>query len=791
MTGPTDELRERVRALLAARAGKPVRLAELVMMLGLPPSDRRRMKRIMREMVEEGFVLRSRGHSYAAPLPRHETAGILRVSPRGFGFVVPDDSAITGENAAGVFVPQNAMGQALHGDRVKVRLVKVGGRSPEGTVIEVLERANAEVTGTYYATNRGGQVNPRNERLGRVVATGKPDPRLGVANGDLVVAKVTEWTPVSEPLMGEVVERLGAPGERGLSVTMVIRDAGVDPAFPAGALAEAAALAPGITTGEISRRLDLRDVATFTMDGPNAKDFDDALSVERTPDGLWQLGVHIADVAHYVAEGTALDREAFDRATSIYPVDRVVPMLPERLSNGLCSLKPREDRLTLSCLMEIDGAGRVHDYSIRQSIIRSAHRLTYEEVQELMDGQATPDAVLTIGDIRPQLEALYELRRVLTAMRLRRGALDLDVPETEVRLDAHGTPLAIERRPRLESHRVVEECMLIANEVVATHLFNLHIPSIFRIHEDPDTAKLRKLAPVLEHLGIRFPAKRDITPEAIQVALDRATELETGFIARRLILRAMMRAHYDDENQGHYGLASPCYTHFTSPIRRYPDLIVHRLLKECIVAGAPMDGVYSPPGEPTPDHGLAGSPRISLLAPPPLPHQRIAFLRSHMGEWARHCSEREQRAEEIEREATKVKVLEYMRQFLGDEFDGYVVAVLNWGFFVELVDIPVDGLVHVRNLEDDFFEYDDERMILVGKHTGETVKLGDRVRVALDVVNLVALEMDFALVRKYSGEKSKGEREERHRQKMAKAVRHAVRQPKFGGFQRRGGRRHK
>jgi ribonuclease R len=786
-----DELRDRIRHLLRSRSGRPLRLGEMMAALGLAPSERRTLRRLLRDMAIEGLVSQWRGHLYSLPARQGEVVGILRTTATGFGFVTPEMEFVCGDDRYEIFVPRKRMADAMHGDKVLVRVITETAKSPEGQVLRVIERGTKQIVGTYYNTQRGGQVIPRDERFNRTVLTRKPPPHLRVANGDYVLCRIIEWTSASEPLAGEVVELLGSPDTPGIDVTMIIRDAGVDPEFPAAALAQAAELPAVIPPQEIARRRDFRDMVTFTMDGATAKDFDDALSIERLDDGMWRLGVHIADVAHYVPEGSPLDAEAYERATSIYPVDRVVPMLPERLSNDLCSLRPDEDRLTMSCLMEIDAQGRVWDYEICEGIIRSRHRLVYETVQLLADGKAPPDIIRRIGDVRPQLEELYRLREVLTRMRIRRGALDLDVPETEVELDASGRPVAIHRRPRLGSHRVVEECMLIANEVVAAHLFNLHIPSVYRVHEDPNTNKLRKLIPVLAHMGVKFPAKKDITPEAIQAALSRSEQIETGFIARRLILRAMMRAHYHDENLGHYGLASDCYTHFTSPIRRYPDLIVHRLLKEAMRHGAPMSGRYAPPGMPPPEHGSAGKPRVSLMAPPVLPEERISYLRSVLGDWTKHCSERERRAEEIENEATSVKALEYMRDRLGQEFDGYVTSVLNWGFFVELDEIPVDGLVHIRTLDDDFYEYDEEHMLLTGRQSGRTYRIGDRVRVVVENVSVSAVTMDLVIVRKYaSGKESYEERQLRHARKRAKAERHAARRPRFGGFQRRGRRRH-
>ncbi|AXA34884.1 MAG: ribonuclease R [Candidatus Hydrogenedentota bacterium] len=782
-------LRNRILDYIRAHRTRTVSLNELMKELGLPSADRRRVQAVLHELCAQGQIIRVRGHHYGLPERVPTITGILHVNPKGFGFVTPDEAYIHGtEPAQTIFIPLKRMHDALHGDRVMVRVRSEAGKSPEGEVVKVLERGTRELVGTFYFTRKGGQVIPRNERITRVIFTERPHPSLRVKDGVFVLAEITEWTPANQPLYGRVKEVLGDEETAGIDVTVIIRDAGVDPDFPPEVLAEAEALPSRIPQEEYHRRMDLRNVVTFTMDGATAKDFDDALSIEPLPDNRWLLGVHIADVAYYVREGSALDREAFDRGTSIYPVDRVVPMLPERLSNDLCSLRPNEDRLALSCFMEIDRRGRVHEYSIRPSIIRSRHRLIYEQVQEFMEGRATPEIRRKLADIRPQLDELYQLRRVLTDMRLRRGALDLDIPETEVHFAPDGSVTDVVRRQRLEAHRVVEECMLIANEVVATHLFRLRAPAIYRVHDEPDKNKLRQLQPILAQLGVRFPARKDITSDAIQIALERTEHLETGFIARRLILRAMMQAHYSDENIGHYGLASPCYTHFTSPIRRYPDLIVHRILHEVAAAGAPMEGIYEPlrdPREDEPERKPHSSYRETHHLPPP----RVAHWRRILGPIARHSSERERRAQEIEYQAIQAKSLEYIRQFLGQEFEGYITSVLTWGFFVELREMPIEGLVHVRNLEDDYYEYDEERMVLVGRESGRTFKLGDRVIVAVEHANLAALELDFALVEHIRPRESTETDRERWREKQARKKRHAERRPTHGGFQKRGRRR--
>lgn len=787
------ELKDRIQKFLENHTGRPPRLQDVMKALKIAPTERKSVRRIMRELQVEGHLSLLPSRTYVASSPRHTFSGVLRASKRGFGFIVPD----IGENlptAGDVYVSRKGMGDAMNGDRVRVKLIageqsrrQGAARLAEGQVIEVLERGTTTIVGIFYRTRSGGNVIPRDERLNRTIVTPKPNPDIGVLDGDYVVAEITAWTHPTEPLIGRVTERLGSTDTKGIDITVLIRDAGVDPDFSAEVLEEVNAIPEPIPDAELARRTDFRNLLTFTMDGATAKDFDDALSIERLDETMVRLGVHIADVSYYVEERSALDEEALERATSIYPIDRVVPMLPEKLSNNLCSLRPREDRLTISCFMDIDNQGQVHGYSIHEGVIRSAHRLIYEEVQAVMDGTAEPKLARSLGNIRVQLEELYTLRKILTEMRLRRGALDLDIPEMEMLFDEEGHVTGITRRDRLNSHRVVEECMLLANEVVATHLFNLQIPSVYRVHEEPDLEKLRQLIPVLAQLGVKFPAKKELTPDAIQAGLDQAAKLEAGFIARHLILRAMARAHYSEENRGHYGLGSTCYTHFTSPIRRYPDLIVHRLLRETAANGVRTSGKYRPPaiasgGSHDP---IAGHENLHGL-----PKERFTYWEQRLPSWTKHCSERERRAEDIENDAGKVKSLEFMKKFVGQEFDGLITGVMNFGLFVELVDLPVEGLLHVKKLSGDFFEFDEERMNLVGRETGDTFKLGDRLRIFIENVNVSSLELDFGLAEKYVPEGSAERRSAVGQDRMEKQKRHQARRPRTGGFQARGhGRR--
>lgn len=749
-----DDLKQQVRELLEKSPERSSRLNDICRELKIPAELRRDVRRALRELEADAFITRLRGHTFISAKSSRLITGTLRMSRRGFGFITPDVNEELGEPAGDVFVSAKNVGEALTGDQVRVRILPPrSGRSSdpglkrEGRIVEVLQRGTPQIVGTFYRNKKGGHVIPHDRTIGRTVATPLPHPNLGVEEGAYVLTEITGWTHKNEPLIGKVIELIGYPDDKGIDITLLVRDSGVEPDFPEEVLQAAEQVPSVIPAEEIANRTDFRDIITFTMDGSTAKDFDDAISIERLDNGRFRLGVHIADVSYYVRENSVIDLEAYDRATSIYPVDRVVPMLPERLSNDMCSLRPDEDRLTMSCLMDIDEEGMVHNYSIHQGIIRSAHRLIYEEVQSVMDGTAPPELAKKLGGILLQLEDLYRLRQILTGMRLRRGALDLDIPETTVVFKDDGTVSHVDKRNRLDAHRVIEECMLIANEVVATHLFNLPVPSVYRVHEDPDMEKLRSLVPVLSNLGVKIAGKKQISSDTLQKALKQTAHLDAGPIARRLILRAMMRARYFDENLGHYGLASACYTHFTSPIRRYPDLIIHRLLRETMENGAKISGKYRPPifGEDHDDDNSENFERSKALSP-----ERLKHWQDVLPSMVAHCSDRERRAEDIEKDAVLTTIIAYMRKFLGQEFEGIVTGFNSWGMFVELKDIPVEGVVRYKDIHDDYYEYDDEYMRLVGKQTGRVIKLSEKVRVVLEVADVSAMTLDFIFIEKLS-----------------------------------------
>jgi len=788
---PFEQLKSRIREVLDKHKGNAVHIAQLLDALGLPHTERKRIRRILKEMTEEGTTVKMRGMAIAIPSNKTEVVGNLRTSGKGFGFLKVDTDDVAAGKPVTVFIPRKYMMDAMNGDRVRARLLGETRKLTEGQILEVLERSACTVVGTYAHIKRGGYVTPCDERIIRNIVTPRPAPEMSLNNGDFVLVRIDDWTSSSEDMRGTILKRIGAPGDCGIDISVAVLSHGVETEFSPQAIQEAEALDATLSENELSRRLDLRELTTFTIDGAGAKDFDDAISISRECDRQWLLGVHIADVSHYVQPGTGLDADASDRSTSIYPIDRVIPMLPHKLSDNICSLRPGEDRFVVSVFMHIDENGMVHEYSIHNAVIRSSYRLIYEDVQAIMDHTASPELIRSIGSLRDRFDELYALRKVLTEMRVKRGALDLDMPEPVIQLDTNGNPVELRLSERLESHRVIEECMLIANEVVATHLWNHHLPCVYRVHEPPDQEKIHSMLPVLSYLGLKFPSRAEIDSKSIQSAINTTAHLPHGFIARRLLLRAMMQARYSIENLEHFGLASKCYCHFTSPIRRYSDLLVHRILKDSIAKGIPSKGFYSPPGALPPEHGIARPNATSKAATSTLPPNYCTIPEHELSRLADHCSEREQRAEQVERDAAQIKTVEYMKRHVGETFDGVISTVLPQGFFVQLNDLPVEGFVAIRNLLDDFYEFNDEKMSYRGKTTGTIIKLADAVTISVLHANTDKMELDFALREHIASEKeTPEERKKRTKNFFKPRTQNRGRKPFYRG-RKTGKRKHR
>lgn len=703
-----DDLLDRIRRTI----DHPATVRELMDRLGWPPRQRTSLRRRLAALVERGDLIQIRGHRFGLPDRMHLVTGRVHVHRRGFGFVTPEHPADS--SGGDVFIAGANLNQAMHGDRVVVRVERQ--RDPgraEGRILRILERAATQLTGRYDSDGGAiGYVVPMDRRLLMDVEIPAAD-RGAARPGDIVVAALTRFPTATRSPVGRVVEVLGAPDAPGVDVRIVLRAHGIPEAHDPRAVLEARRLGDAVQPGDRQGRTDFRRLTTVTIDGETARDFDDAITLEALANGHVRLGVHIADVSHYVTEGGALDLDARERGTSVYFPDRAVHMFPPELATGLCSLKPRVDRLVQSCLMEIDDAGEVVRYEIHDGVIHSDARMTYTEVDAVLSEPASP-ARERYAALAPFFDALGALAAVLTERRRRRGALDFDVPVARFRQDDAGRVEAIVADERTTAHRLIEEFMLIANETVAEHLERHGMPALFRVHERPDAARVQAFEEFATSLGYSLAAPPDaVAPRHFQRLLQRLHGKPEERPVARLMLRTMRLARYEPENLGHFGLAASSYTHFTSPIRRYPDLVVHRALR-AIRHGAPAA-------------------------------ERRRQWVEDLPEVARRTSELERRAEEAERELMRWQMVRFMADKVGDEFTGYVIGVTAFGLFVELVEQFVEGLVHVSSMADDYYRYVESRHLWQGESSGKVYRLGDRVRVQLVRVDKEHRQLDLAL----------------------------------------------
>jgi ribonuclease R len=668
--------------------------------LNLSSSHYRELKDRLSELTSEGRLYRVKGGRYAVPERISLVTGRVSLIRKGDGFVRSEE---TGEE---VFVPERDLESALDGDRVVVRVEShPKGRKPVGRVIRILEREREALVAVFHEGRKASFAVPRDPRVKSDVVIPWGDEG-DATEGDVVRVSITGYGPRRRGPVGEVVEVLGRLGDPGVDVLSVLHDHGLAPDFPPEVEEAARRVAEGERPEPGEGREDLRHLRTMTIDPEDAKDHDDALSIEPLEGGRVRVGIHIADVGWYVRPGSELDREARSRGTSVYLVDRVVPMLPHALSSDLCSLVPDRDRYAVSLLVDLDADGQIESHRFARSLIRSRSRLAYETVQAVLDGDQSVDM-----EVDADLRALAAAARTLRKRKDARGALDFDLPEARVRLDAAGDPVAIERVARLEAHRLVEDFMLLANEVVAREGSGRSLPVLYRIHEPPAADRLDDLRDMLARFGYRL-VSRSVRPRDLLDVLEAARDRPEEQLVSTVVLRAMQRARYSDENLGHFGLALDHYAHFTSPIRRYPDLVTHRAIVDALVLGREV---------------------------PASAHEGLAEL-------AEHCSFREEVATAAERDSVELKKIEYMERHLGDEFDGTISGVKAFGAFVQLDDVFVDGLVHVNALEDDYYEFREKEYALVGVRKGRRLRLGDRVRVQLVRVDREERHLDFALV---------------------------------------------
>ena len=707
MSDTRAQLKRQILSLLRNNGKKAYRPKEISKQLSIEDNQQYKLFRsVLGELDEAGLVQRAKGGRYQhrAKEEVHGAEGVLQMNPQGFGFVVV-------EGKQDYYVPPTRLGTALDGDRVRITLAAPvrGKRSDyrrEAEIVKVLERRRTRTVGTFTTQGHFAFVKPDDQRLTKDIYI--PEKHFGGATeGDKVVASIESYHDPKASPEGRVLEVLGKAGDPGVDVLAIALSRGIKSDFPASVEQEAEAIPLAIPEAERARRLDLRDKAVFTIDPEDAKDFDDAIHIERLKDGHYALGVHIADVSHFVRQGTDLDAEAYDRATSTYLVDRVIPMLPEKLSNGVCSLRPNEDKLAYSCLMEVSPHGTVKSYEIRETVIHSKHRFSYDDAQQIIDG-GTQDHPL-----KDDVLLAAKLARTLTGKRIRAGSIDFDTAEVRVVLDDEGVPVDIIRKERQEANRLIEEFMLLANRTVAEHIAKAKDPNpfVYRIHDRPDAEKIKALRDYVKAFGYQLPAGEDgsVDRKDLNALLDHVKGTPEAPVVQDAALRAMAKAVYSPTNIGHYGLGFPHYSHFTSPIRRYPDLIAHRLLKHYAQNGARVDAAA-------------------------------------LEEACDHCSAMERQATEAERESVKLKVVEYVARHLGAVFEGVVTGVTKFGVFVEMTELLAEGLVHVRDMDDDHYEYDERNFSLVGTHTRRTIRLGDpvKVQVAKATVETRKIDLVFA-----------------------------------------------
>ncbi|MCR1876446.1 ribonuclease R [Paraclostridium bifermentans] len=710
-----EELKQKLLGLISEAAYNPLKKEELAMIFDIHHTEMPMFYNFLDELVESGYLILTKKGKYTSPNQMGLFVGKLVSHKKGFGFVESDE-----EYTQDLFIPADSLNGAMHNDRViaEITTPATDEKRAEGRIIKVVERAITDVVGTFQESKNFGFVLPDNKKFNKDIFIPKKFFN-GARGNDKVVCRITQWPTEDRKPEGKIIEILGQKGDRYVEIASVIREHGLPEEFPKKVLDEAEKVAIEIPQEEIDRRLDLRDMNIFTIDGEDAKDLDDAVSIEVLDNGNYKLGVHIADVTHYVKEKSKLDKEALKRATSVYLVDKVIPMLPKTLSNGVCSLNPFEDKLTLSVFMEIDHKGEVVKHDIKETIINSKARMTYTEVSDILE-KDDEKLKKTFAKVADDFFTAEKLARILMKRREKRGAIDFDFPEAKIILNNDGDVVDIVQYERRISNRIIEEFMLITNETVAEHFFWLNMPFVYRVHETPAHEKIETLNKFISTFG--YVIKGDLEsvhPKALQGIIEQIHGKTEEKAISTIMLRSLKQARYSPECVGHFGLAAQYYSHFTSPIRRYPDLQIHRIIKEFL-------------------NGKISQKRQDQLA------QIVDYASTQ-------SSEREREAELAERDVKDIYKARYMEDRVGEEFVGIVSSVTSFGMFIEL-DNTVEGLVRLADMGDDYYIFDENTFTILGERTKKMYRIGDVVKIKVEKVNVDFKEIDFKLLEKIEQE---------------------------------------
>lgn len=705
-----EEREELILRLFADKHYVPMKEKELAILMRVEPEDREELSKVLGSLLDKRKIQINKRGKYSLYDGRSKEKGLLEGTfignAKGFGFV-----EVEGEEED-FFIPETKVKDAFHQDKVQIRVLhEVPGKRREAEVVTVLSRGMTQIVGTFESCKSYGFVVPDNPKIATDIYIAK-EHKKGVVDGHKVIVEITDYGSKGRNPEGKVVEILGHKNDPGVDILSLVHAYGLQVEFPEKVMNQAQRVYDEIIEADFAGRRDLRDLMMVTIDGEDAKDLDDAVSLKVEGDH-YVLGVHIADVSNYVQENSALDREALARGTSVYLVDRVIPMLPHKLSNGICSLNEGEDRLALSCIMTVNGKGEVIDHEILESVIRVNKRMNYTSVNKIIEEKNLEERD-AFAEFVPMLDQMAELSAILQTLRKERGSIDFDFPETKILLDNEGKPVEIKPYERNSATRLIESFMLLANETIAQHFYWLELPFLYRTHDTPDPEKIAKLSTFIYNFGYKIKMrKEEIHPKEIQKLLGKIVGTPQEDLISRLALRSMKQAKYTIDCSGHFGLACPYYCHFTSPIRRYPDLQIHRIIKDY----------------------LRGR----------LKRAKVEHYEEILPQVANHCSKRERLADEAERETNKLKKAQYMEQHIGECFEGIISSITEWGIYVELEN-TIEGMIHVSKLPGDYFEYDEEHYEMVGKKTNARYELGQKVKIEVHEVDTVLRTIDFLLV---------------------------------------------